>query len=142
MTDAENDTARYDVTRRLRALLESITEFVDYIPDGEQQELLRILEEWKHPERRENLRKGCATPVDFVVEDQTFAGSIQNISTTGMYIESDETFHVGQEVTLSFSLPGLEKPVETGGEIIWTDQRGFGVNLEEPAEYLQEYLEG
>jgi len=128
------------VTMRLKALLENISRLVDYLPGTEQKALLELLEDWKHPERRKNPRKFSSLPVDFVVDGCAFTGSIRDIGAEGVYIEAIERFSVGQEIVFYLSVPGLPRSVKTSGEIVWTDDNGFGAKLTMSSKYLEEYL--
>jgi len=131
------------VTARLKAALDDISGFVEFIPEKEQEALLELLEGWKHAERRKCLRKNCSIPVEFSVEENAFTGFVENISSGGVFIRPSGRFfpYVAKQIMVSFCLPERQIPIKTTGKITWADPPGFGVKLDLPGKYLKEYLE-
>lgn len=128
------------MTDRLKRLLKNLYEFIEYVPENEQQKLLQLLEQWKHPERRNTARRPCAIPVDIMAGDQVLRGVIRNISSRGVCVTCLEALEVGQAVTLTFSFPGLTRPLKTSGRVAWCRGNRFGVGIEMPTRYLEEYI--
>lgn len=131
------------LTFRLKTALDDIARLVEFIPETEQASLLGLLEDWKHPERRNSLRKTCTVPVEFVVDGRSLPGIIKDIGFGGIYISPSEAFYAypGKSITLSFSLPKRQVPIQAEGEIIWTDRGGFGVQLDLPGKQIKRYME-
>ncbi|MBW2108221.1 MAG: PilZ domain-containing protein [Deltaproteobacteria bacterium] len=138
--NGEAKTGSPEVTVRLKRLLENLCEFIEYVPEDEQRKLLALLEQWKHPERRKRKRRPCAIPVDFVADGRALTGVIRNISPRGVQVASLEEIEEGQSVTLTFSFPGLTKPLKTSGRVTWSRGGRFGVDIEMPTRYLEEYI--
>jgi hypothetical protein len=128
---------------RLKAALDDISRLVEFIPETEQASLLCLLEDWKHPERRAALRKTCAVPIEFVADGRSLSGIIKNIGLGGIYISPSEAFYAypGKTVSLKFSLPKRQIPIQAEGEIVWASREGFGVRLELQGEQIKRYLE-
>jgi len=78
-------------------------------------------------EQRKHLRKLYLKSVTIRVGDDTCSGMIQNISTGGVYIEADESFPVGQRMTISYPVSNGTDEIEIEGEVAWTDQEGFAM---------------
>jgi hypothetical protein len=82
--------------------------------------------QWKSQGMR-NPRQACNVAADFVIEGRAYMGIIKNKSDSGAYIEAMESFSVGQELTLTFMLPGERKPSKRKGIITRVTPTGFGV---------------
>ncbi len=103
----------------------------------------------------ENERMLCRAIVACDLADNTFYGTIEDISTTGMFVGSSRNVAIGDLVTVKFVLPwhgGV--PIETRAQVNWVNggrQRrsdhlpaGFGtlfVGLEEAeSDQIKEYM--
>jgi len=128
---------------RLKATLDDISRLVEFIPETEQANLLSLLDEWKHPERRKSLRRICSIPVEFFTDGRSLSGLIQNMGVCGAYIKPFQSYFAcpGKSVRLSFSLPKCQIPIRIEGEIAWTDREGFGLEFDLPGKHLKEYFE-
>ncbi len=73
--------------------------------------------------RRKFIRGLTDIPVEFSVQGQFYDGLIKNISKDGVFIETNETFSVGQGISLHF---GKENMI---GKIVWVIPYGFGVKF-------------
>lgn len=98
-------------------------------------QLQRIKDKFKAPkvlvkEQRQHARTIRLVEVDFVVQDRAYKGFIFNISDGGAYIETRETFEVGQKLVLAFPSPNSKKHVKKTGAIVRTDSNGIGVKFE------------
>jgi len=102
-----------------------------------QLKLLRFLEKRfkriragnKKAERRGDSRRQCLIPVDYLVKGQISKSYILDISTYGVFIETDLTFASGLDIRLTFSLPDQKDPFNLNGEIVWSGSQGFGVKF-------------
>jgi Tfp pilus assembly protein PilZ len=94
---------------------------------------MKHLEEM-HPEtgkkdRREHNRKDCLINVNFKIRGQKFSSYILDISNSGAFIETSESFANGLKMLLHFSSPESRKPIDLIGEIVWAAPRGIGVKF-------------
>lgn len=80
-------------------------------------------------ERREHRRKDCLINVNFKIRGQKFSSYILDISSSGAFIETSESFTSGLKMLLHFSSPESRKELDLIGEIVWTDSRGVGVKF-------------
>ena len=110
---------------------------IDIMSEAMQLKLLRFLEKRfkriragnKKAERRGDSRRQCLIPVDYLVKGQIFKSYILDISTYGVFIETDLTFASGLDIRLTFSLPDQKDPFNLNGEIVWSGSQGFGVKF-------------
>ena len=96
----------------------------------ERQTLLNELEEKYKKGNREFSRKDYKKEVDFVLNERMFRGLIQNLSASGMFIETSESFSEGQRITLTFELPEPGEHIKVSGKIVrLIPGVGFGVKF-------------
>lgn len=94
---------------------------------------MRHLEEMQpekeKPDRRAQARKDCLINVNFKIRGQIFSSYILDISSSGAFIENNESFSSGLRMLLRFSSPEDRRPLKLIGEIVWSDARGAGVKF-------------
>ena len=94
---------------------------------------------------RGHRRKSCLLNVIYTVQGKEYRDYILDISNLGVFIETEETFSVGQDMALSFQLPNYQKPLKLDGSVAWIGHRGIGVKLKNlssyQAEMIQSFLE-
>ncbi len=96
----------------------------------ERQTLLNELEEKYKKGNREFSRKDYKKEVDFVLNERMFRGLIQNLSASGMFIETGDSFSEGQRITLTFQLPEPGEHIKVSGKIVrLIPDIGFGVKF-------------
>ncbi len=110
------------VTARLMELISNISE-------DHQRALLSQLEAYQPGDRREHPRTSCLIPVDYASQDQVFKDFILDIGAGGVFIRTNTSFSVGEEITLTFSPPNYNEPIKINGEIVRSDQLGIGVKF-------------
>ncbi len=76
-----------------------------------------------------NLRKGFLTIIDYNVGDRYYKDFIQDISGSGVFIKTFQTFSVGQTILMTFMSPDNQKPFRINGEIIRSHEDGIGVKF-------------
>lgn len=69
------------------------------------------------------------TDVVFVVNDRLFKGMARMINADEMIIQTGETFHVGDKLTLSFEHPVEGRQIKTTGIIARPTPEGIRVNV-------------
>ena len=80
-------------------------------------------------ERREHTRKDCLINVNFKIRGQKFSSYILDISSSGAFIETGESFTSGLKMLLHFSSPATREPLDLLGQLVWTAPRGVGVKF-------------
>ena len=136
LTDSNREPDKNEITVRL-------IEFILDMHEADQLILLRDLgnkhfgEERReagkkrvpYEEMREHPRKTSLIAVDCTTHDVCFTNFIQDISSGGVFIETNAHFYVGQELKMNFSLPEIENPIAVGGEVIRVNSHGIGVKF-------------
>ncbi|MGD8991928.1 MAG: PilZ domain-containing protein, partial [Desulfobacterales bacterium] len=79
---------------------------------------------------RENPRKPCLINAKYRIQNKDYKSYILDISIGGVFIETAETFTIGQKIGLNFVLPNQSKPFKFIGTISWGSPRGFGVKFD------------
>jgi len=110
---------------------------IDIMSETMQLKLLKFLEKklnrlsarTRKIDRREDLRRQCLIPVDYLVRGQIFNSYILDISAYGVFIETDETFPAGLDIRMTFSLPDRNEPFNLSGTIVWSGAQGSGVKF-------------
>jgi Tfp pilus assembly protein PilZ len=72
--------------------------------------------------------------------DRVYTNTIKNISQKGVFIETQRPLFVGEELLLSFSIAGIEKPLKINGEIVQVNRSGIGVEFKNMSPYVEEML--
>jgi uncharacterized protein (TIGR02266 family) len=82
-------------------------------------------------DEREFPRQPCRLSVDYATQDNTGIEHILDISAGGVFIETNASMALGQELTLKFSLPDSPDTFEVSGKIIWSGPKGIGVKFKD-----------
>jgi len=55
---------------------------------------------------------------------------IQNISNGGVFIHTDFSINIDQQITMTFSLSRAEKDIKVSGKVVRVDSQGIGVKFD------------
>ncbi|MDX1707602.1 MAG: PilZ domain-containing protein [Desulfobacterales bacterium] len=84
-------------------------------------------------ERRKDARKSVIGHHLVVADCQTMRGDFQapvnNISSGGVFIDTQQRLYVGQEIAIKFDFPGVRKTIMANGEIVRTSYEGAGIKF-------------
>ena len=97
--------------------------------DEEMRQLLKELEERQYKKQRKYSRKGFLTIIEYNVDNRYYKDFIQDISGSGVFIKTSQTFSVGQTILMTFMSPDKQKPFRINGEIIRIHEDGIGVKF-------------
>jgi Tfp pilus assembly protein PilZ len=106
-----------------------IFEIINSMSEAELRQLLKELEERKNIERRKHSRKDFFMTVDYIVEDRYFQDFIQDMSNSGVFIKTSQTFSEGQTILMTFMSPDNQQPFKINGEIVRVMPGGIGVTF-------------
>ncbi|MBI3179528.1 MAG: TIGR02266 family protein [Deltaproteobacteria bacterium] len=73
--------------------------------------------------------------VDYGDQQGFYSEWTENLSAGGLFVRTERTFQMGEEVTLHLSFPGLMQPLEVTGKVAWVRARsaiqaaGVGVEV-------------
>jgi hypothetical protein len=155
MPAANEKLNRYDIICRLLLLMDNISEdqqfmlfkhlFKDSLAnqlikriidmsDNQRLVLMKHLEEiasgTNNGDKRRQPRKDCLINVNMMLQGPRFNSYILDINQYGAYIETNETFDVGQQMKLTFASPNSREPLDITGEIIRKDGQGVGIRFQ------------
>ena len=106
-----------------------IFEIINSMSDEEMRQLLKELKERQNKEQRKYSRKDFLTIIDYTVEGRHYRDFIQDISESGVFIKTSQTFSIGQPILMTFMSPDNQKPFRINGEIKHTQEDGIGVKF-------------
>ena len=78
---------------------------------------------------RKYPRKSCSIRSECTVGDYSFECRIVDMSTFGLFLQTDEAFPISEKIQISFSLPNIATPLKLSGEIAWSSLEGIGVQF-------------
>ena len=129
-----------ETLKKYNAVIPKLFQIILNISEDKQSLLLKYAEELLVKERRAFIRKSCSIPVTYSTYDRVYSNTIKNISQKGVFIESQRPLFVGEELLLSFSMSGADKPLKVNGEIVQVNRSGIGVEFKNMTPYVEEML--
>ena len=79
--------------------------------------------------KRDEPRKAYNRTVYFDFENFTYTGTIIDISTTGIFIETPEPFKIGQMIMVNIPDAHGDSHVRLAGEVVRTESEGIGIKF-------------
>ena len=119
----------------IKIIRSKISKIISSMNDIELQKLLKGLERWQQASRiskREYPRKAASIYAFLESDDHSFNEFIKNISSGGLYIETEEPLSVDKELFIRFLHPDTGSLTRITGKIVRIDKKGFGVRFNEP----------
>jgi Tfp pilus assembly protein PilZ len=110
-------------------LKQSIIELVSLMPNIKRYQLLRMLEDWRQGQNREDYREACFIPVDISAHDRVYRDFINNFSKSGAFVETRQPFAKGEPVCLVFSSPNGRRHYKVRGIVIRNEAKGVAVKF-------------
>ncbi len=110
-----------------------LSSLITGISEAKRRELLKKLTHWyhsKHLDLREFPRRPFSIPVELSTNGFTYMCFIQNISNGGVFIHTDFSFNIDQQITMTFSPAKAEKDITVSGKIVRVDSQGIGVQFD------------
>jgi Tfp pilus assembly protein PilZ len=126
--------------KKYNVVIPKLFQIILNLPEEKQLALLQHAEELLVKERRAFVRKTCSIPVSYATYDRVYSNIIKNISQKGVFIETQRPLFVGEELILSFSMPGFGKPLKVKGEIVQVSRSGIGVEFKNMSPYVEEMI--
>lgn len=128
MTTSGNEQES-SLKKRLIALIETMSE-------SELRQLVSCIDE-----KRRHPRKPYIMSVRYDVNGKQYEDFILDLSLGGTFIETSESFSLGQRLSLIFSFRNLQNPFLVDGEIVWQARHGIGVKFCEVNKHQREILQ-
>lgn len=110
-------------------LTERLIQAVSKLSPTRKKMLDDLLQEWERLDYREDSRIPCFLPVDYSASDRLYQDFIHNLSSGGVFIETAAPLREDQSISLTFSVPSMQKTFKISGTIIRTEQDGVGVRF-------------
>jgi Tfp pilus assembly protein PilZ len=129
-----------DALKKYNVVIPKLFQIILNLPEDKQSVLLKYAEDLLTKEMRAFIRKSCSIPVSYSTYDRVYTNIIKNISQKGVFIETQRPLFVGEELILSFSMAGLDKPLKVNGEIVQVYRSGIGVEFKNMSPYVMEML--
>ena len=129
-----------DALKKYNVVIPKLFQIILNLPEDKQSVLLKQAEDLLTKEMRAFIRKSCSIPVSYSSYDRVYTNTIKNISQKGVFIETQRPLFVGEELILSFSMAGLDKPLKVNGEIVQVYRSGIGVEFKNMSPYVMEML--
>ncbi|MBW1693066.1 MAG: PilZ domain-containing protein [Deltaproteobacteria bacterium] len=128
MTKNNKKTGINGIRSRISKIISSMSEI-------ELQKLLKGLEKWHQSSRiskREHPRKGASIYAFLEADDLSFNDFIKNVSSGGLYIETEAPLSINKELFIRFLHPDTGMLTRVTGKIVRVDSKGLGVQFDEP----------
>ena len=129
-----------DSQEEIDELTERLIQAVTNLSLQRKKMLEELLNEWGRLDYREDSRIPCFLPVDYSTRDRVYQDFINNLSNGGVFIESAAALNVGQDISLIFTIPTLQKTFKIAGKIIRTEEDGIGVKFNKKLTAYQKEL--
>ena len=97
--------------------------YVNYMPNRQAQGSERRKDARKKVNGLQLVVANCRTLYD------DFQAPIQNVSSGGVFINTNQRLFVGQEIALKFDFPGARHTIMANGEIVRTSFDGVGIRF-------------
>jgi Tfp pilus assembly protein PilZ len=79
-------------------------------------------------DQRRHQRRPYSKIISFSIQGRSYKGVTNNISPCGVFMETKNSFPVGERLTVAIPLKG-GKEAKYNGQIVWTNNEGFGVRF-------------
>jgi Tfp pilus assembly protein PilZ len=122
MEDSDQTATEFDVTAQL-------IEHIKNMSMEQQVKLLREFDKDKSREVRQHDRKAFLMIIDYAVEDRYYRDFIEDMSASGVFIKTSQSFSVGQTILMTFMSPDYQQPFKISGEIARVTPAGIGVKF-------------
>jgi Tfp pilus assembly protein PilZ len=119
---ADNELGRDEI----RAL---IIKKINRMSDVEIQQFYQEVQEKQDGRPRKHDRINFFMIIDYNVNDRYYRDFIQDISESGVFIKTSQTFSTGQKVQMTFMSPDYQKPFKIKGEVVRIHTDGVGVKF-------------
>ena len=134
MGSFNNKFEKYNIT--IKKLFDAILK----LSPEQQTQVMNYVEELNAENKRIFVRKAHKIPISYATQNRIYADNIADISKSGLFIETNRPFNIGEEIMLSFNMHGYDRPFKIKGKIVRSNQQGMGVEFKEVNPYIAEML--
>ena len=90
---------------------------------------------------RKNVRVDCFVSVDYADSDRAFKDYIEDISSTGGFIKTRESFSIGEEVVLSMGLSPDGSAFKIPATVVRVASDGIGVQFKTTSQVQKDMIQ-
>lgn len=118
-----------------------LSELIGRMTDDQLENLLEFAEGLYGKKKRKHERYSCLITTDCVYKSRAFNDFIKDISFGGVFIETKESFSLGEDITLTISFSHYSKPFKIAGEIVRIAPSGIGVKFKTISQIQEELVQ-
>lgn len=107
-----------------KCIRERILNAVQSMSDKELRSIVALLDE-----KRSSARKQYIVAVQYTINGKRYEGFILDLSNAGTFIESEDSFNIGDHIEMRFCLPSFQDPFIIDGKVAWQGINGIGVSF-------------
>ena len=133
-------SAQEKTEKKYNVAISRLFQIIIELKEEQQEELLHHAEQLLVTEKRGDIRRSCAIPVNYAANDRVFSNQITNISANGLFIENQQHLTRGDEVIMAFKLTDFDKSLKLRGEIARASQAGIGVAFRNISPHIEEMI--
>jgi hypothetical protein len=116
-----------------------LLDLIDQMGVEEQRKLLEDLQS-DQGERRNHTRIPFTSPANCNTETVAFSDCVQNISTGGIFIETQSDLAIGEKISVTFS-DDEARSISLSGTVAWVGMGGCGIKFNSEFDDLLEKLQ-
>ena len=111
------------------SVADRLIELIASMTDTEQEKLLNYLEP-KIPKRKHQRHTGYIF-IRYIIDNQKYKGIMKDISGGGVFVETNKSFSIGQEVFMEIPFSNITGSVKIKGLIVRLDENGIGIKFDQ-----------
>jgi len=120
-----------DLVQNSDAITVRLFKLILELSDEQRRTLLKQAEAMRYPSpdenERDNARRPYSTNINFLVDDRSLRGLSQDISSGGMFIETNEPLNIGDVITILIPNPKDETTIKMPSKVVRKTAEGVGV---------------
>jgi Tfp pilus assembly protein PilZ len=90
--------------------------------------------------QRDHVRKDLLDIVDYTVQGNYYRDFIEDMSESGVFIRTSNSFSVGQEIIITFISPKMDRPFKIHGSIARVLPEGVGVKFKRESQIQDDLI--
>jgi Tfp pilus assembly protein PilZ len=102
---------------------DSLDRYSTFITNGQTRNLERRKDARKKVDESQLMVASCRTM------DRDFQAFIENISSGGIFINTNQHLFAGQEIAIKFDFPDARNTIMANGEVVRTSMEGVGIRF-------------
>ncbi|MFQ5485624.1 MAG: PilZ domain-containing protein [Desulfobacterales bacterium] len=134
----------YNKSSNKNDVIDRLVELISGMPRDEQIVLLDKLENYQVDKSqyrtRKHERSHLVISVDYEALNEALRDYIRDISPSGVFMESKESFTIGEEIVLSINFSDSGNPFKIPAEVIRTTSDGVGLKFKFKSQVQEEII--